>query len=66
MYKEIKNDIIDAIADYYRIESDPNSYEWQAGATILGADGEYRWLTLSDVLSAIDGVIENIAYNFDD
>ena len=66
MYEELRNDIIKAIAEYYGIDADVNSYDWNAGCTICGNDGEYNWLTLRNVLKAIDGVIEDIAYNLDD
>lgn len=66
MYDEIKNKIINAIADYYHINNDEYSYEWTAGCTICGDDHEYRWLTLGNVLEAIDDVLGDIAYNVDD
>ena len=63
MYEEIKNEFIKALADYYHIEADVNSYDFNSGCTVYGDDHEYRWLTLSNVIDALDEALENIAYN---
>ena len=57
----VKEQIIKALAEYYAI--DENSCDWEMGATILGDDGEYRWLTLNNVVEALEEVIEEIEYN---
>lgn len=60
-----REELIDALASYYHIES--NGSQFQGGCTILGKDGEYRWLTLENVVEALEDYCEEDDYDdYDD
>lgn len=50
---------IETIANYYHISKDTKDGDWTGGCTIAGDDREYRWLTLSNILEALE-------YEFDE
>ena len=50
-------EVINALADYFQVKPQKGDYfsgDWVCGCTILGDDGEYRWLTLENVIEALD------------
>ena len=54
-----RHEVIEALANYFQIDIPmggdlSGSYDWCAGCTISGNDGEYRWLTLENVVDALD------------
>ena len=49
-----KEELIEALAVYFQIDEDIDGYDWNSGCTICGNDGEYRWLTLSNVVEALE------------
>lgn len=51
-----RDEIIEALATYYHIS--PNSPSFLMGSTVLGSDGEYRWLTLNNVVEALEDLCE--------
>lgn len=57
----LREEVIEAIANYYRITTDTDDYDWNSGCTVRGDDGEYRWMTFNNVLEAIEeaGVLED-------
>lgn len=53
-----REELITALADYFHINEDTRSFEWQGGCTIPGEDGEYRWLTLVNVIEALEDYLD--------
>ena len=49
-----KEEFIKAIAEYFCITEDTNDYDWNSGCTIYGDDGEHRWMTLSNIMDALE------------
>lgn len=52
-----KSEVIEALADYFKLDVPSNidcDGDWISGATILGNDGEYRWMTLANIIEALD------------
>lgn len=52
----MRDEIIKALANHFHINTDINSYDWNSGCTICGNDGEYRWLTLREIVEVVDDV----------
>ncbi len=56
---EIKQRLREALAEYFQI--DTNGYDWESGCTIQGKDGNYRWMTLNNIVMVLEDVVEEIA-----
>ena len=53
-----RDELIEAIAEYFHISDDLDSFEWVSGATIRGEDGEYRWMTLANIVEAVEDLLD--------
>ncbi len=54
-----KSELIETLAEYFCITDDIRSYDWQSGCTICGDNGEYRWLTLANIVDALEWHLED-------